>query len=1241
MNGPPVLIVDDNPANLKLARVLLEGEGYHVRTAADATEALDVLETFHPHLVLMDLQLPGMDGLELTRLLKSRSDTKDVLVLALTAYAMKGDEERARAAGCDAYVAKPIDTRTLPALVARLVGRPRQRSSGQRLAVAAPAAQTVLIVEDNPITRKMVRYALESEGYLVEEASDAAGALQLLTDVKPALVLQDLALPDLDGTELLSEIRRRPEGRDVPVLVLSGRTSKLEELRARGGLFDDFLMKPMEPSRLVEAVQRRLRAPVARVVEEGRPHVLVVDDDPMNRKLADVRLGHAGFKVSMAASATEALERARHSPPDVILSDILMPGTDGFQLCMTVREDPQLTGIPVVLVSASYLEEEDRQLASRMGASAFVRRTSDYREAADALLDVIAAAVPPPPPERSEELERTYRTRVLMQLEKQLLANRALTQRTAIHAATLSVIGGICEALVQPQNMGKVLGDILVHCLDATGLSTGLLYVLEPDGRLRLDAQCGLPASVISRASHAFGQSEFLKQAIERGTPMPLETSGKPEAVALQQELEQQSALVVPLVALGRRWGALVLASDSQSLAETSWLSFARALSAQLGQAAAMGQTLSMLATSEARYRSLFENAVEGIFQATGEGRFLNANPALARILGYLSPEELVTAGADAARHAVDQAWWDHVRAVVGDSGVLTGYEVPLKRRDGSIAWVRLNARAAGAKDAAVEGMVEDITERRRAQEAIKEREERLRHIVSSSPTVLFTMRVDGATPFLTWISPNAADVIGLAPEAALGSDWWLAHVHPEDHESVVTLRSQLLSAGAAVGEYRVERRDGSYVWVRDAMRLVTGAGGKRDEVVGSWTDITDQKKLEEDLRQAQKMEAVGRLAGGVAHDFNNLLTVINAHAELMLASLPPGTEEGAAPEEPAPLPPADVAEGLSEILKAGRRAAELTRQLLAFSRRQVLAPRLLDLRRIVSDLDSLLRRLIGEDIDMVSDAAEDIWSVRADPSQMEQIIVNLVVNARDAMPHGGKLTVETRNVSLDQPLSRPPFAVPPGRFVRLSVSDTGLGMDAATIAHIFEPFFTTKEQGKGTGLGLATVYGIVRQSGGHVAVRSEPGRGSTFEVYLPAVETGTGERETDDEEPEALRGSETVLLVEDEEALRRLSAIVLRTQGYNVLEADGPHTALRLATEHEGPIHALLTDVVMPDMSGPRLAQRLSGLRPGLRILFMSGYSDDMVLRREELGASGDLLEKPFRPSALVRAVWRTLRRA
>ncbi len=502
--------------------------------------------------------------------------------------------------------------------------------------------------------------------------------------------------------------------------------------------------------------------------------------------------------------------------------------------------------------------------------------------------------------------------------------------------------------------------------------------------------------------------------------------------------------------------------------------------------------------------------------------------------------------------------------------------------------------------------------ERRRAEEALRASEQRTRALMENAKDAILVTNMRG---LVVEVNHAGEELFRRSRGEFAGRHFFDLLV--ADEREKVRRRFEAVLAGRALEaqETIAVTADGRAVPIEISGSLVE-IGSER-LLLAIVRDVSERKRLEEQFRQVQKMEAIGRLAGGVAHDFNNLLTVILGYSDVVNSQLPAGHP---------------LRQEVEQIQKAGERASALTRQLLAFSRTQVLVPQLIDVGEIVTDIDRMLRRLIGEHINLLTVCDPDTGLVKADPGQLEQVLLNLAVNARDAMPGGGKLTIKTRNAEFGE---ADDATAAPGSYVMIAVSDTGAGMDAETKAHIFEPFFTTKEKGKGTGLGLATVYGIVKQSGGFIRVSSEPGRGTAFEIYLPRVEEELDSpRRRIPPAPESAGGTETLLLLEEDEGLRRLAREVLENHGYKVIETSGWETALELAARHPGPIDLVLADAVVPETGGQTIVSRLSALRPGVKILSMSGDTSDAVLGPGAPDAGVALLPKPFAPGDLARRV-------
>jgi len=687
---------------------------------------------------------------------------------------------------------------------------------------------------------------------------------------------------------------------------------------------------------------------------------------------------------------------------------------------------------------------------------------------------------------------------------------------------------------------------------------------------------------------------------------------------------------------------------------------------------------------SEKRYRGLFDGMPIGLYRTNAKGEILDVNPALVEMLGYPDRESLSKVKAvDTDVDPEERKKW---MTLMEQKGIVRGFQRQLKRCDGSVIWVEENARVF--RDAKSEGLYhydgsfQDITDRKQAEKSLKQSEENAKQLAQENAIMAEIGRIISSTlnideiyesfskeakklvPFdrivINIIDTEKSTVKNAYIAGERVRDQNVEEIYPlkgSGNEEMVRTKSTLLIQTEDFNEYKnrfpmlrstfqagfgsimnvplfskgkiigglLLRSRRPYAYTDKDVRLAERIGSQIAGAIANAQLFTERlhaeeekAALQEQLRQSQKMEAIGRLAGGVAHDFNNLLTIIKGNSELSLMDL----------EKNDPL-----RENLEGILRASGRASDLIRQLLAFSRRQVMEMEVLDPNTLLEDLDKMLRRIIGEDIELVILPSKDLEKIKADAGQIEQVILNLAVNSRDAMPSGGSLTIETANAELDEEYARRHVAVIPGRYVMLSVSDTGVGMIPEVRDKVFEPFFTTKASSKGTGLGLSTVYGIVKQSGGNIWVYSEPGKGTTFKIYLPRVDEPLGEVVREKAAEGGLpRGSETILIVEDDEDVRELTVRVLKMQGYRVLETSNGSDGLHVSGQEAGPIHLMVTDVVMPGMNGPELAKRLNPLRPEMKVLYISGYTDNAIVHHGVLEKGVNYIQKPFTVEGLVR---------
>jgi PAS domain S-box-containing protein len=695
-----------------------------------------------------------------------------------------------------------------------------------------------------------------------------------------------------------------------------------------------------------------------------------------------------------------------------------------------------------------------------------------------------------------------------------------------------------------------------------------------------------------------------------------------------------QSMMFIPLISKDQVIGILSIQATKPKAYTQRDLRLAERVGNQIAGAVTnallftqLKQAEEAMRESEEKFRDLYDHAPVGYHEYDKEGRITKVNRTDLEMLGYTA-EELIgqpiwklNVGEEIVREQV-------LAKLAGASPPGQNLERTYRRKDGTTFPVLIQDRLTLDEKGQIAGIrctIQDITEHKRSEEALRESEERYRTILENIEDGYYEVDLPGN---FTFFNDSLCRMLGYSRDEliGMGND---RYTDQENRKKLFQAFNSVYRTGEPVQgfDWEVIRKDGRKVYGEVSVSLIRNSTGEPVGFRGIARDITERKRaekemaaLQEQLTQSQKMEAVGRLAGGVAHDFNNLLTVIKGYAQLSLLDL----------KENNPL-----RENIQEIQKATERATNLTRQLLAFSRRQILDPKVLDLNSLLRDTEKMLRRMIGEDIELVTRLSEGLGRVKIDPGQFEQVILNLAVNARDAMPSGGKFTIETANAQPDEGYALTHLGLTPGHYVKLSVSDTGVGMSREVQEKAFDPFFTTKEKGKGTGLGLSTVHGIVTQSGGKIWVYSEPGRGTTFKIYFPTIEGQLDTLNVKKEVDSFPRGSETVLLVEDESSVRDLANRLLRQQGYRVLEAAQGEEALHLAQDTAGErIHLLLTDVVLPQMSGKELADQLKTSRPDLKVLYMSGYTDFAVVHQGVLNLDTHFLQKPFSLETLSQKV-------
>jgi len=1105
----------------------------------------------------------------------------------------------------------------------------------------------VLVLEDKHSDAELMLHELRRAGFapawrLVKSKPEFLANLTSDIDV----VLADYHLPMFDAPHALELLQAREE--DIPFIVVSGTVSEEAAVDCMKRGAADYLLKD-RLARLGPAVTRAIEAKrlrrhakavtnaLALIGEEllGTPDVqrvsrLIVDSvwrlfptRAVALRVLDDRTQE--LRQLVAAGEPEALQEA----PNVLYH----VGEGVIGLAVTER---QLIWTPDFLDDRRVsLSEELRVPAADMKYRAVAGIPLAVRDRVIGVLSVrdVTGRVFDEGELRHMAL---FAHQAAMLLEQARLY-RDMEHRRQAAESLAAVQRGVVQSLDQQEVAQRIVESVLsllkvrvVRLFRLDPANGDLVALAEagdtvPDMRPDASSPFVLPAgSGVSGRAAAEGRPIVSADAL--ADP---EITYDPKILSRIKQIPYRAVLGLPLTAHGRVIGALWASDrtgrifDSEDVRVASAFADGAAVALENARLFEEAQSRRREAEeaeaaardSEARYRGLIDHSIQGIF-IHQDFIIRLANRAFAHMFGYDGPEELV--GEDFRRFVapreVERLQTFAAARLLGEP-VPSRYQFEGRRRDGQSVWVEvLGSLISWGGQPALMGTLLDVSEHRRTEAELWHSQERYGAIIEGSIQGILVQ----ADEVIRFVNSALLRLLGYEREDELLGKSSMSVVHADDQERLEGYRQDRLRGDPAPSryEFRALRKDGSTVSFDCVLTSMQWEG--RPATLATMVDMTAHRELEERFRQAQKMEAIGQLAGGIAHDFNNLLTVIIGRSHLLLTSVPP---------EHA------TYRNLTLIHDTAQRAAALTTQLLAFGRRQLLQPKVLILSGVVQGLESLLRRLIGEDIRLTTPLDSLPGRVKADPSQLEQVIVNLVVNARDAMPAGGPLTISTTIAELTETdvLSLP--GIRPGTYVMLAVTDSGTGMDEATRLRIFEPFFTTKEAGKGTGLGLSTVWGIVHQSGGAIQVRSRVGEGTTFSVYLPCVDEEV--RPEDTPTPAALpeRG-ETILLIEDDSELRTLAQEVLEARGYRILVAGLPSEALEIAVAHPGPIHLLLTDVVMPGASGRQIADRLSVTRPEMRVLYMSGYMEDTVLRHGISEQELAFLPKPFAPNTLARKV-------
>jgi two-component system cell cycle sensor histidine kinase/response regulator CckA len=951
------------------------------------------------------------------------------------------------------------------------------------------------------------------------------------------------------------------------------------------------------------------------------PTILIVDDLKANRAFLVTLLGDKGHRLIEATNGSEALAAVQAEHPHLVITDVLMPVMDGYEFVRQMRLDPLTAAIPVLFYTAPYGEREARARALAHGVAYVLTKPAEAEEVLTIVGSLLSGAALPA--DASPLSTRTDREHLRLLTDK--LSEKVGDLRVA--NARLRAVINIGLELASHRDSDRLLKNVCHASCDLFGATYVTLGIVDfNDHSVRRVVAWGADANWIKTGETVSG---ILAEVIaNRRTARGDAADGEPlEPQFPLNHPEVQSFLAAPITSSAHAFGWLCLVGNEGRTFTEEDEHLLMALAAQVGriyevehEAVERKQAESDLRRERDRAQRFLDTAEVMLLALDIDGRITLINRSGCALLEW-TPAELL--GRDWTLACVPERRRVAAREtfsslLLGDLSIAEDLILTRSGHERLIEWRNTVLRDDAGIVIGTLSSGTDITVRKETAEVTRVTEERMRFALENAGVGIWDM--DFATGVLQWSEMLEAQY-GLQPGTFTGTfEAFIERIHADDRSAV---RDTLAAARQTGTDFSIQHRsvwpDGTVRFLSGAGRVHLGADGKPARGVGISLDVTERHTLEDQYQQAQKTEAIGRLAGGVAHDFNNLLTVILGYCELLITD----NDADAARQG-----------SLEEIQKAGIRAAGLTRQLLAYSRKEIIQPTLLDLNAVVTDLRVMLGRLIREDVKVMLHCPLHLSRVKADRGQVEQIVMNLAVNAQDAMPRGGTLTIETCNVELDEHYARTHLAVSPGSYVALTVTDTGTGMSPAVLARAFEPFFTTKDAGKGTGLGLATVHGIATRNGGSVDVKSEIGRGTSFNVYFPASDAAQPviDVEIPPAAPRALAG-ETVLVVEDSRELRDLTRKLLQRQGYNVLVAADANEALAVFDENLS-IDVVLTDVVMPGASGPELTRQLVERRPSTGVIYMSGYTEDAIVHHGVLRSGIAFLHKPFTSDALGRKV-------